>query len=138
MSKPVVYFAAPVSPTPDEIARESGGGLHPAPVEAAIASNLARARRWIAWLVEHTDWSIAARPSARPRSRHRVSSSVSTYGIHDAIIMVGGRASKGMAIERNHAEKCGLRVISLMSLGDEPPSAVAPEYLDALRGSVHG
>ena len=58
----------------------------------------------------------------------------------DTIVLVGGRVSSGMAIERDHAVKCGLRVYDLTAISVEPPTsrvaeAFAQEVVEVLAGS---
>lgn len=137
MRKRVVYLAAPVSPTAAEIGAESerlypdvsGEARIVATTEIAIKSNLARARRWLRWLVENTDWSIVCSwmpyvetlDEAKWRARGLEDDKAALERC-DAIVMVGGRVSSGMAIERDHAASHGLRVVDLTEFGEEPPT----------------
>lgn len=43
----------------------------------------------------------------------------------DGLVLVGGRMSSGMAIERGAAESHGRDVVDLTHLGDEPPAGGA-------------
>lgn len=140
-TKTCVYLAAPVSPDiakiDADLARTNYSvvatrQLRAQVIAAEIALNLARARRWLRWLVEHTDWSINAtwiagvqaameagvsEADERPRGLADMLVQVERC---DAIVLVGGRVSGGMAMERDHAVKHGLTVIDLTKFGEEP------------------
>ena len=127
--KPVVYLAHPVG----------------APDRDGIDANLARVRRWLRAIVDATDWSICASwmpyVEALDEDRYRargLADDLACLERCDAIVLVGGRVSAGMAIERDHAVTCGLRVIDLTACGEEPSDAarllLAAEM--ALRGEA--
>ena len=46
----------------------------------------------------------------------------------DAIGLVGGRVSSGMALERDHAAKARLIVVDLTGQGEEPPGDALRSY----------
>ena len=106
------------------------------PVGAAtvdgVRANLARAKRWL-WAVRRaTEWSICAPwipsveavlDSGADESAERargLADDLAAVERCDAIALVGGRVSSGMAMERDHAAACGLRVIDLSDEGEEP------------------
>ena len=114
MSRVVVYLAHPVG----------------APTLDGIDANLSRACRWLRALVDATDWSICASwmpyVDALAEDRYRARGLADDLAVLercDAIVLAGGRVSAGMAIERDHAAACGLRVIDLTACGEEPSDA---------------
>lgn len=125
MRRGVLYLAHPVS----------------APTADGIADNLARARRWLRWFVDHTDHAVCAPwfayvlelDEAKYRDRGLRDDLLMLDGC-DAIVLVGGRLSDGMRLEMDHAHRRGLAVCSLITFGAEPPDAArTPEALRALR-----
>lgn len=110
--KLVMYLAHPVS----------------APDQSGIDANLSNARAWLKWFVDHTSWAVSvpwmpyvetlAEESYRDLG---LSDDLAMLERHDAIVLVGGRVSSGMALERRHAIECGLNVIDLTGFGDCPP-----------------
>lgn len=110
--KLVAYLAHPVS----------------APDQAGVDVNLANARAWLRWLVENTPWAVSApwmpyvetldEPTHRARG---LADDLAMLERHDLIVLVGGRVSAGMALERGHAVKRGLRVLDLTRMGASPP-----------------
>ena len=108
------------------------------PVGAAtvdgVRANLAAAKRWLWELRKATDWSICApwisgvevaldAGVAEGEERKRgIPDNLAVVERCDAIVLVGGRVSIGMALERDHASACGLRVIDLTDLGAVCPA----------------
>lgn len=119
----VVYLAAPVG-APD--------------IERVIA-NLRRAKRWLWALRSASSWSICApwipaveavldSGATEHEERARgLADDLAVVERRDAIVLVGGRVTAGMELERDHAVARGLLVIDLTGMGAEPPAA------DALR-----
>lgn len=100
------------------------------PVAGDIKGNLARAKRWLRWLEENYPIAIVAswitecevwddnNPEQRAAGLERDKAVLERC---DGIVLVGGRISNGMAIERAHAESKGLPVTDMTGLGAEPP-----------------
>lgn len=119
----------------------SHGGCGPrqprflSPVDIArgiVACNLARAKRWMAWLTAADDGCAFVAPwitaveilrddVAEDRARGMRDNMVSLRRC-DALVLVGGRISPGMALERAEAEVYGLTVIDATDMGEEPPA----------------
>lgn len=101
-----------------------------------VADNLARAKRWLAWLIDCEPFVSFAAPwipicevldDAVPAHRARgLRDSISMVVRFDGICLVGGKISTGMAAELVAARKLRLMVWDLTALGDEPP-VVSPE-----------
>lgn len=113
----VLYLAHPVS----------------APNAAGIAENLARARRWLRWLVDHTAHAICCPwlpyvevlPDDSDANRARgLRDDLAILERCDAIVLCGGRLSSGMSLEKMHALSHGLKVADLLTFGREPPRLV--------------
>lgn len=113
----VVYMAHPVSPLPGE----------------TLEGNLARAKRWLLWLLRNAKreriayiapWIVDceilddADPDVRGFALERDCALIARC---DAIVLVGGRLSSGMARERDAALAAGRTVVNLLSMGSEPP-----------------
>lgn len=104
---------------------------HPVGAESVVGinANLARARRWLKALVDATDWSIVvswmpyveALDEAGYRERG-LADDLAVIERCNGVVLVGGRVSSGMALERDHALAVNLPVFDLTGLGDEPPS----------------
>jgi hypothetical protein len=112
----VAYLAHPVS----------------APTTEGVAANLARARRWLRWFVEHTDFAICAPwipyVETLDEIEHRargIRDDLAMVGRCDVIFLVGGRISEGMREEREWAHRLELGICTLVELGEEPPDADA-------------
>jgi hypothetical protein len=102
------------------------------PVAGDVTANLARALRWLAWLSKRepdvtiiAPWIAAimsgeddSDPAARARG---LAHDVIVVKRCDVLILVGGRVSSGMAIERDAMIAKGGHVIDMTDLGDEPP-----------------
>jgi hypothetical protein len=116
MSNPIVWMMHPLS----------------APTPEGIDANLARAKRWLAWLYRtfpNVDFAAAWIPccesmsDADPAERERgLQFDCEMVRRLDGVWMVGGRISSGMERERAAAVAAGKRVIDLTALGEEPPS----------------
>lgn len=125
----VVYLAHPVS----------------APDAAGVAANLARARRWLRWFVEHTDFAICAPwiPYVETLDEvdHRargLRDDLAMLARCDAIVLVGGRVSSGMRGERDWAHRHELDICTLVELGEEPPDAASTPAALALIAEAVG
>jgi hypothetical protein len=116
VTKLVAYLAHPVS----------------APTPEGIAANLANARAWLKWLVDNTPWAIScpwipyveslAEESYRERG---LADDLAMLGRgHDLVVLVGGRVSTGMAMERDHAAS-RMPVVDLTPIGVAPPTGDA-------------
>lgn len=107
------------------------------PVGGLVPANLARSLRWLRYLASSdpdtayiAPWIAAIMsgeddndPVARARG---LAQDVAVVKRCDGLVLVGGRVSSGMAIERDAAMTAGITVIDLTALGDEPPVAGAP------------
>ncbi len=105
------------------------------PLSDDMPTNLARARRWLRWAIEHyTDcafvvpWLPYCDVLDDDNETHR------KRGIHDDLAamlrcdevwLVGGVVSPGMALERDVAARDGLKVLDLTPFGPEPPKGRA-------------
>lgn len=111
----VVYLSHPVS----------------APTAQGIADNLARAKRWLKWLLKvHPECSpvaswipmVEVEDNSDPaRIEHSLRLDFEVVSRCDEIWLVGGRISSGMRREADHARAHNVRVIDLTPMGDEPP-----------------
>lgn len=112
MSRLVAYVAHPIGRPPE---REG---------------NLARARRWLRWLIgEHQEMALCM-PwlpytdvlEETPHNRSRgIRDDLVVLQRCDLIILVGGSISHGMEIELRLATKRGMGIIDHLHLGAEPP-----------------
>lgn len=103
---------------------------HPVGHDPERDENLARARRWFRWLLDEYPQDAIAVPwlaycsalDETPANRERgIRDDLAQLRRCDAIALVGGRLSPGMAAERDVAVINGLKVIDLRHLGAEPP-----------------
>lgn len=94
------------------------------------AANLERARRWLRWLIaQHPGVAFVAPWLAycdvldeTPHNRDRgMRDDMATLRRCDAIVLVGGRLSPGMAMELEIARALGLKGYDMLLLGPEPP-----------------
>lgn len=109
---------------------------HPVGQEPARAANLIRLRRWMAWLIpQHPNFALVA-PWAlycdvldeTPENRARgIRDDLWVLYRCDAIILVGGVMSPGMAKEHDIALCEGKRTINYLHLGAEPPATEGGE-----------
>lgn len=118
------------------------------PLSGDIAGNLARAERWLKWLLATfpdvdfvADWILYCRvlddtnPVDRERGLQMDEEMISRC---DDYVMVGGRVSSGMERERVMAEESGVRIINLIDLGDEPPTWLNEDALFVLQTWMDG
>lgn len=99
------------------------------PIAGDVAGNLARAKRWLAYLLEELPGIIVIAPwihdlealplrDGEPADRARgLERCAATAAICDGVVLVGGRISQGMALEAARARE----VLDLTHLGPEPP-----------------
>jgi hypothetical protein len=114
--KLVAYLAHPVS----------------APTQAGIDANLANARAWLKFLVDVTPWAISCPwmpyveclpdTPGNPYRERGLADDLAMVERHDLVILVGGRVSAGMQMERDHAVKHGIRVVDLSYVTSPPES----------------
>lgn len=101
------------------------------PVGGDVAGNLARAKRWLRWLIRnHRDVAFVLSwlpycevlDDSDPAQRARgMEDGEAVMRRCDVIVLVGGRLSTGMEAELLLAQRIGLRCINHLHLGDEPP-----------------
>lgn len=122
MSNPIAWMAHPLS----------------APTPEGVVANLARAKRWLAWLYRSfigVDFAAAWIPccesmnDADPAERARgLRFDCEMVRRCDEFWMVGGRISSGMQQEAHAATVSGKHIVDLTDLGDEPPpEPLSPE-----------
>jgi len=102
------------------------------PVSGDVAANLARARRWLLWcyrtrpdLAFVSQWILDCEilDDANPTDRQLgLEHDFAIIERCDAVWLVGGRVSAGMAMEAAHALARGIHVRDFTHLGEEPPS----------------
>jgi hypothetical protein len=101
------------------------------PVAGDVSGNIARVLRWYkALTLRHPDhvyvipWlpDVMAFDDSNPADR---AAGFARNMMHieraDGIVLVGGRISRGMAVELAAAERAGKLVLDLTDLGPEPP-----------------
>lgn len=102
------------------------------PVAGNVDSNISRALRWLAWLRKSypettfiAPWIagiLAGEDDDDPVQREAgLVDCEAVIALCDAVILVGGRISSGMARERSGSR----RVIDLTHMGEEPPPRLA-------------
>lgn len=101
------------------------------PVSGDVALNIARAKRWIRWLVDYrrdiayiAPWitDVEILDDNDPREREMgLQRDAEIIRRCDLFVMVGGRVSSGMDRERSVALDAGLEVLDYTKWGDEPP-----------------
>jgi len=98
------------------------------PVSGDVEANLRNARAWLAFLVQTTEWSVCVSwmpyveaLAEAPFRERGLADDLAVLERCDAVVLVGGAMSPGMAHEREHADACGLQVADLLSIGREPP-----------------
>jgi hypothetical protein len=103
------------------------------PVAGDVTANLARALRWLKWLSSGcpsvafvAPWIaniMSGEDDSDPAARARgLEHDVAIVKRCDWIVLVGGRISNGMNVEKVVAQDWGLWVADLTHLGDEPPA----------------
>jgi len=108
-SRPLIYIAHPLGQGPD---REA---------------NRARASRWCAWAALHmnvapvADWIILSGQWDETKRDVGLEIDVALVQRCDAVWLVGGRVSPGMAIEAAAARRAGQSAWDFTALGEEPP-----------------
>lgn len=100
------------------------------PVSGDVAANIARAMRWLRWLMDNEPdvafccpWlpylDVLNEDNAEHRARG-LRDDVEIAKRCDGIVLCGGRLSGGMALERDAVIAAGGFVIDLTGFGDEP------------------
>jgi hypothetical protein len=101
------------------------------PVSGDVAGNLANAKLWVRWVEENypvavvASWITECEIWDDDNPEHRKAGLARDLAVIercDAVWLVGGRISSGMAAEAAHAEKFGLPINDLTNLGASPPS----------------
>jgi hypothetical protein len=99
------------------------------PVAGDVSANVARARRWLRFLLGYLPGIVVIAPWIHDieelpmRDEYPADRDISlarctiTASICDGVILVGGRVTAGMALEAARAKE----VLDLTALGDEPP-----------------
>lgn len=102
------------------------------PVAGDVPGNLARAKLWLRWLVENAPEPTAviaswiteveiwddSKPTDREAGLARCRAVIERC---DEVILVGGRVSSGMNMERTHARDHGIHVVDVTAMGPLPP-----------------
>lgn len=102
------------------------------PVAGDVTDNVARAIRWLRYLMEGDRQSIYIAPwiatimaigsEETPDDRRRaLDECVEIVRRCDGIVLVGGQVSRGMELELRAAIDAGREIIDLTTLGKEPP-----------------
>lgn len=96
-----------------------------------VAENLARAKRWLAWVLQTfthvhpiAPWipCVEVLDDQVAENRWRgMSANLAAIERCDAVWLVGGRVSDGMRAEAEHARAQGLAVFDFTGTGAEPP-----------------
>lgn len=101
-----------------------------APLSGDVAANLARAERWLRYLVwAFPDWAyvmswapyVRALPDERRWRDRGLRDDIAVVKRCDGIILVGGRISEGMTRELGAAMEHHLLVMDMTKMGPEPP-----------------
>ncbi len=104
------------------------------PVAGDVEANLQRALRWLKWCSARFPNSCVIAPwianimsgedDSDPAQRAKGLAGCSEVASRcDAILLVGGRVSIGMAMERDAALARGANVYDYTAFGDEPPQS---------------
>lgn len=121
MTRAVLYVAAPLRPTEEEIERVRDGAARPdlwteaARTQAALSSNIDRAMRWLAWLRRSfpettfiAPWIVEILSGADdPDPAQREAGMQGNFAVIercDGIVLCGGRISEGMRREMEHGK----------------------------------
>jgi hypothetical protein len=101
------------------------------PIGGDVAGNLARALRWLRWLIDRhptmafsVPWHPYCLALDNQNNAHRargIEDDLAVLARCEVIVLVGGRLSPGMSIELDRARVLGLEVIDYLDLGAEPP-----------------
>lgn len=101
------------------------------PVAGDVEGNLARAERWLGWLMQrNTDAAFIAPWISQVRVGDDADAAQRERGLLDCeaaaarcdgIVLVGGRVSTGMRREAEAAKRAGRPVVDLTTLGELPP-----------------
>jgi hypothetical protein len=141
MTLAVWYMAAPLRPTPEQVA-----ALYAVdPTASALKDNLARAMRWLSWLRRTfpgvtfiAPWIAAVLVGADdsdPRQREAgLVDADAVVPLCTGVVLVGGRVSSGMARERGKAR----RDVDLIRLGVEPPTEIEEWDVEVIRRTLIG
>lgn len=126
----LVYIAAPLTPTSDEVAREARAfpdWRESWVVDTAREANRARAQRWCSWAARQgvspcATWIVLSAWDETPENRALgLACDFAAIERCDELWLVGGRVSPGMAAEAEHARQHGVVVVDLTHMGEEPP-----------------
>ena len=112
--------------------RLDGIGYMAHPVGGDVDNNIARAKRWLRLLTEQAPRCAVIAPwianieagedDNDPIQRSRGLAKAALVATRcDYVLLVGGRVSDGMVIERDAAKRAGAEIIDLTALGEEPP-----------------
>lgn len=110
MRRKVVYIAHPLGTGPD---REA---------------NRARAARWVAWAAFSqgvspvADWITLSGQVGEERRQEGLECDLALVERCDAVWLVGGCVSPGMRAEAEHAAACGVEVVDMTGMVEEPPA----------------
>ena len=91
--------------------------------------------RWVAWVADQgcapvADWIVLSGQWDETRREAGLEIDKALIARCDAVLLVGGRISPGMQIEKEHAESLGTLVVNLTFLGEDPPEKA---HVDQLR-----
>lgn len=125
------YMAHPVAPFDVELRPVRGGRV----IETfTLEMNLENAKQWLRALqlafpetVVIAPWipAVEVFDDTDPELRAiGITRDCYTAARCDRIVMVGGRVSSGMAMERDHMVSCGLPVFDLTHLGRDVPTVI--------------
>jgi hypothetical protein len=127
----LVYIAAPLTPIPDEVAREARAfpdWREDWVVDTAREANRWRASRWCAWAARQgvspvATWIVLSGQWGESPENRALGLACDLAAVErcDEVWLVGGRVSPGMRAEAAHAEERGLPVRDLTHMGEEPP-----------------
>ena len=147
MTRPVFYVAHPVA-YPCKCRMRRGDTLPHETLEAEALCNLARAKRWLRWLLERTDVALCAPwmpyveilPDGGEWRERGLLDDCAMAARCDGIILCGGRISSGMErnwdavrdglLKRRHADTLALlHSRGLGGVSANPPSPMVSSWL---------